>query len=70
MLEANVSEENINEYGRFDELKGTVIREKARKYFTSVDGKEMKLFRVNNRVDKVLKEFILQGGIDLPEPNS
>lgn len=70
LLEANVSEENINEYGRFDELKGTVIREKARKYFTSVDGKEMKLFRVNNRVDKVLKEFILQGGIDLPEPNS
>ncbi len=69
LLEANVSEENINEYGRFDELKGTVIKEKARKYFTSVDGKEMKLFRVNNRVDKVLKEFILQGGIDLPEPN-
>lgn len=69
LLDANVSEEHINEYGRFDALKETVVKEKACKYFTAIDGREIKMFRVNNRVDKVLKKFILQGGIDLPEPN-
>lgn len=70
LLDANVSAEKINEYGRYDALRKTVVKEKACKYFTAIDGRKIQMFRVNNRVDKVLKKFILQGGIDLPEPNN
>ena len=70
LLSANVSAENINEYGRFDALKNTVVKEQAQSYFAAVDGKKMPMFRVNNRVDQLLKNFILAGGIDLPKPES
>lgn len=70
LLSANVSAKNINEYGRFDALKNTVVKEQAQSYFAAVDGKKMPMFRVNNRVDKLLKNFILAGGIDLPKPKS
>ena len=67
-LNTRVTRENINEYGRFDALKKTVVKEQARQYFTALDGKEMKSFRVNNRVDAFLTDFILSGGKDVPEP--
>lgn len=70
LLSANVSAENINEYGRFDALKNTVVKEQAQSYFAAVDGKKMPMFRVNNRVDQLLKNFILAGGMDLPKPES
>ena len=69
MMDAHVTKDNLNEYGRFDELKATVVREKAQKYFTKVDGKSLPPFRVNNRVDELLTKFILEGGIDIPDPD-
>lgn len=68
MLDAHVTRENINEYGRFDALKNSVVKEKAREYFTAIDGKPLPMFRVHNRVDAFLTDFILQGGMDVPEP--
>lgn len=69
MMEAHVTKQNLNEYGRFDELKATVVREKAQEYFTSIDGKRLPPFRVNNRVDQLLTDFILSGGYDIPDPD-
>lgn len=69
MMDAHVTKDNLNEYGRFDELKATVVREKAQQYFTKVDGKCLPPFRVNNRVDELLTKFILEGGIDIPDPD-
>ena len=69
MLDAPETKDNLNEYGRFDALKATVVREKAQKYFTKVDGKSLPPFRVNNRVDELLTKFILEGGIDIPDPD-
>ena len=34
----------------------------------AIDGKPLPMFRVHNRVDAFLTEFILQGGMDMPEP--
>lgn len=68
LLERNVTKENLNEYGRFDALKATVVKEKAAEYFTRLDGKKMPMFRVNNRVNALLTEFFLEGGMDIPEP--
>ena len=68
LLKMNITTENINQYGRFDALKATVVKEQAQQYFAAVDGKKMPLFRVNNRVAAVLTQFLLEGGMDLPEP--
>lgn len=68
MLDAHVSKEKLNEYGRFDALKASVVREEAQEYFSKIDGKKLPPFLVNNRVDKLLTEFILSDGCDIPEP--
>ena len=70
LLNSHITMENLNDYGRFDELKATVDKQKAQAYFTKVDGlpKNIPLFRVNIRVDKLLTDFILRGGMDVPEP--
>ena len=67
LLNTSVVESNINEYGRFDDLKSTVDREKARKYFEQVEGKEVPTFRLNIKIDKLLKNFIINGEFDIDE---
>ena len=67
IMNAHVTKENINEYGRFTALKNTVVKEKAAKYFASIDGKPMPMFRVNNRVNEFLTDFVLSGGKDIPD---
>lgn len=62
MMTANVTKENLNEYGRFDALKGTVVKEQAQAYFTRKEGRKLPMFRVNNRVDAFLTNFILSSG--------
>lgn len=68
LLEDDITPENINEYGRFDALKNTVVRDQAANYFTRLDGKQVPKFRVNNRVNTLLTQFLVEGGIDIPEP--
>jgi type I restriction enzyme R subunit len=70
LMNSHVTEKNLNEYGRFDALKATVVREKAQAYFSKVDGKKLPPFRVNNRVDKLLADFILSGGCEIPDPEN
>jgi len=65
MMNAGVTEANINEFGRFDDLKGCVDKAKARAYFEELDGASISVFKVNMKVDKLLQEFILSGGFDL-----
>ncbi len=69
MMNAHVSQTKLNEYGRFDALKATVVREKAQEYFSRVDGKKLPPFLVSNRVDKLLTKFILEDGFDIPDPD-
>ena len=69
MLDSNVTKDNLNEYGRFDALKATVVKEKAVEYYTKKEGKNVPLFRVNNRVNSLLTEFLLEGGKDIPDPS-
>lgn len=64
IMSLNVSEININEYGRFDELKNSVDREKAKAYFEEIEGCSIPIPRVNIKVHNLLKDFILNGGYD------
>ena len=70
IMDAHVTKNKLNEYGRFDALKGSVVKEKAQAYFTKVDGKKLPPFMVNNRVDELLTMFILSDGCDIPDPDA
>jgi type I restriction enzyme R subunit len=64
MMNLKLTEENINEYGRFDRLKGTVDRAKARAYFERLEGESVPPFRANILVDSTLRRFLAEGEFD------
>lgn len=66
-LKLNIN--NINEFGRFDELKKTVDKAKAKQYFETLEGTSIIPPKVNIKVDNLLREFILSDGIDIKIPN-
>ena len=55
----NVNEKNLNNFGRFDALKDTVDKNKAKAFFEKQEGVFIPLFKLNMRIDKFLKQFIL-----------
>lgn len=65
MMELNLNELNINEFGRLDDLKKSVDKQKARAYFESVEGTKVLPYKVNIRMDSLLRKFILSGGFEL-----
>src|SRR5699024_8519389 len=65
LMAADLTEANLNEYGRFDDLKNTVDKAKAKEYFESVDAKKIPTFKVNIRVHNLLQRFVLEGGFDV-----
>jgi len=65
LMESGLSESNLNEYGRFDELKNTVDKIKAKEYFEKLDGKTILPYKVNIRVHNFLKKFIIDGGFEI-----
>ena len=65
LMNAGITEASINEYGRFDDLKKTVVREKAEEYFVSTEGASVPAFRLSIKIEKLLKDFILSGGFDI-----
>ncbi len=58
----NVNEKSLNNFGRFDALKDTV--DKAKAYFEKQDGVAIPPFKLNIRMDKFLKKFILERADD------
>lgn len=65
LLAAHVNENNINEYGRFDELKATVDKEKAKAFFEEREHQKIPMYKVNIKTDQLLRDFILAGGFDI-----
>lgn len=65
MMELNLNELNINEFGRLDDLKKSVDKQKARAYFEFVEGAKVLPYQVNIRMDSLLRKFILSGGFEL-----
>ncbi len=55
----SVNDKNLNDFGRFDALKDSVDKEKAKVYFEKQDGVTLPLFKLNIRIDQFLKQFIL-----------
>lgn len=59
---------NINEFGRYDDLKKTVNKAKAKEYFEKIEGTKIIPPKVNVKVDNLLREFILGGGFEIEMP--
>ena len=67
MTALDLTEANINEFGRFDNLKDSVDKSRAKAFFEQKEGKSLPLFKVNTRAAALLKRFILEGGFDIDE---
>lgn len=65
LMDMGINELNINEYGRFDELKNTVNKIKAKEYFEKLEGVSIAAFKVNIKIHNLLQKFIIEGGFDL-----
>ena len=65
MMGLKLTEMNINEFGRLDELKNTIDKSKAKAYFENKEGIKLNPPKVNIRIDKFVREFILKGGFEI-----
>lgn len=60
LMSSVINEKNINQFGRFDNLKATVDIDKAKAYFESIEGSAIPPFKLRIKVDKHLQGFILE----------
>jgi len=65
MINSNITKSNLNDYGRFDELKNSVDKAKAKVYFEKIEGIKLPPPKVNMKVYSLLKDFILKGKYEL-----
>ncbi|MFV0247917.1 MAG: type I restriction endonuclease subunit R [Tenacibaculum sp.] len=65
MMDLGVNEKNINEYGRFTELKDTVDKNKAKEYFEKLENKKIPPFKINIRIHNLLQKFVIDGGFEI-----
>ncbi len=66
---------SLNEYGRFDDLRGTINSQRAKAYFDRIEGKSLPMFKVNIKAAKFLSDFLIRGvlslnGVELDGPDS
>lgn len=64
LMSSGVTELNINEFGRFDELKKTIDKNKAKEYFEKLEGISLPQFKVNMKTQNLLIKFITENGTD------
>ncbi|MCI1208524.1 MAG: HsdR family type I site-specific deoxyribonuclease [Treponema sp.] len=65
IMSSKTASSNIDEFGRFEDLKQTVDKTKAKLYFEEQEGISISPFSVNMKVDKLLREFIQNDGFDI-----
>ena len=68
MMSLRLTSATINEFGRYDALKKTVNKAKAKEYFEKIEGTKIIPPKVNVKVDNLLREFILGGGFEIEMP--
>ena len=61
LMNTHVTEANLNEYGRFDNLRETVDQQKAKTYFEDLAGKTLSKSQIKIKTAKLLSDFLLRG---------
>ena len=64
MMRLDLTENSLNEFGRFDRLKASVNKSLAKAFFDKPDS-PVSQFTANLLAAKLLRNFILEGGFDL-----
>lgn len=59
-INTHVTPTNINDYGRFDDLKATIDLQKAKAYFESLAGEALPLSKAKIRASNLLQDFIIK----------
>jgi len=65
MMSRNLTDGNINEYGRYDKLKDSADKAKAKMFFESTRGETLSPPKVVIALDRTLRKFLIDGGFDL-----
>ena len=65
IMAIHATEATINEYGRFDALKASVDMKTAKQYFEEVEGRTLPTFKVNIKLDELLRKFIFADGFEV-----
>lgn len=65
LIAAGITERNFNEFGRFDDLKSTVDRQRAKAYFEDLEGVRIPPFKISMRVHNLLLDFVIRGGFEV-----
>ena len=68
IMSLKLVESNLNEFGRYDELKQTIDKKKAKDYFEKIEGIKIIPPKVITKADILLRDFILIGGFDIEVP--
>lgn len=68
IMSLKLVESNLNEFGRYDELKQTIDKKKAKDYFEKIEGIKIIPPKVITKADILLRDFILSGGFDIEVP--
>lgn len=65
IMARDVTEDNLNEFGRFDALKESIDKVRARASFESAFGLKLSPFKVNIKAADLLRRFVLEGGFGI-----
>ena len=68
IMDLKLNDTNINEFGRYEELRQTIDKNRAKEYFERIEGRKIIPPKVNIKVDKLLREFIIRGGFEIQMP--
>lgn len=68
MMISGITKLNINEFGRFDKLRETADKAKAKEYFEKIEGIKISPFKLNIKIQNLLEKFILSGGFMIEQP--
>ncbi|GHU61156.1 DEAD/DEAH box helicase [Clostridia bacterium] len=67
MMNLKLTEENLDDYGRFKKLKDAVDTEKAKAFFEQRKGEQLPLKEVTIEIDNRLRKFLLEGDFDVKQ---
>lgn len=65
LMNSGITELNINQFGRLDELKDTIDKVKAKEYFEGIAGTTIAPFKINIKIHDLLVRFIIKGGFEI-----
>lgn len=65
IMSLKITDSNINEFGRFDELINSCDKKLAKNFFEAKMKKELSNFEITLEIRDLLREYILLGGFDI-----